>query len=916
VNAVSVPKDRDEFLNALPKDWQTVQKGLTKDLHHPMTKVLRITVSDKDGRFEITGVGADRFLGMEMIHPAVARSTILIVTHEGLDYQAIAETYAKSHRNPTPLYGPSFEHTVETSRLIEGTVREARTGKPVVRVTVHASNHTLANQPVTDAQGRYRFLGLPRSRDYTLWFTPPANMPLIGRSLRVTSVDDTRDPVRADMELSRGVVVKGWVYDQATGKGVLSRVHFFPLPGNNFANQASQESSLVTITDDEGRFRLVTIPGPGVLAAETVIRRTGRNAAVGPYLGSIFKPGKFGAEDRKRVKIIEEQKELLFIIAGGGFGLDSYNTYKVVDGKEGETVSCEMAVDPGKTLNVNLQDPKGEPLSGVTAWGVTAMHGGGIALTSDTCPVYALDPETPRQLAFVHAKRALAAAITLRGEESGPVTVRLKPTGVITGRALDAEGQPMARATVGVRYASRWGNQMLYMLQFRDELPRADEQGRFRVEGMIPELKFDLGFVEGKQARFLPKTWLEMKTLEAGQSRDLGDIRVRPPERRADDSWHYVVPALGAAIATPTPQSLVLGDRKPPDLKESVSYRGHPRYAQLLYGRGRQAVVPMVVDEVAPNDVDFYVDADRKGQITAKDRVSGDNLTWRVRLQAVVPEGIVLRQLPRIVFFHYEPGNHTLSVATCGYWEGQGMLNGKAVMARRVDGDANGLLADTQDRIWVDVQGKGTWDAADTAFRFAPILRLGEQRFAVCADEYGKHLHLAPLKGTGILRLALPGTLKPDQVEEMEVTLQSREGVVVALRNLDTAIMVPSGDYRVRTLRFTLKDLKSGPAWGYIFGESDGKLSRWHRLDKGGTVTIDPIGHLDFTAAIGEGKRACRAGQLLFVSPGLYTGDGLSIERAYRGSFQSNGYDTGCAGRIGLVGQKGGTLDSARTGFS
>jgi hypothetical protein len=323
-----------------------------------------------------------------------------------------------------------------------------------------------------------------------------------------------------------------------------------------------------------------------------------------------------------------------------------------------------------------------------------------------------------------------------------------------------------------------------------------------------------------------------------------------------------------------------------------------------------------VVDEVAPNDVDLYIDADRRGTITAKDRVQGDNLMWRVRLQAVVPEGVVLRQMPRTVFFRYHPAAQKLSVATCGYWEGQVTLNGKSVTVRRVDGDANGLLADPQDRIWVEVNRDGAPDAAGTEFPFAPILRLGEQRFAVCADEKGKRLHLAPLQGSGTLRLALPEALKPDQVEEIEVRVQSRDGVMVAVRNLEAAITVPSRDYRITALRLTLKDPNGGPAWGYIFGDKDGKAFRWRRLETGATLVLDPIGRLDFTAAIGDGKHEGRAGELLSVSPALYTGDGLLIERVYRGKFVSVPSDSGCAGQVALAGQDGRILDSARTGFA
>src|SRR5262249_57289330 len=96
-------------------------------------------------------------------------------------------------------------------------------------------------------------------------------------------------------------------------------------------------------------------------------------------------------------------------------------------------------------------------------------------------------------------------------------------------------------------------------------------------------------------------------------------------------------------------------------------------------------------------------------------------------------DGDGVKMLPHTVLFRYGRASRTLSVATCGYVEGRVRLNGKTVTVRRVDGDANGLLADPQDRIWVDRNGNSSWDAAHDEFLFGPILRLDEQRLAVRA---------------------------------------------------------------------------------------------------------------------------------------------------------------------------------------
>src|SRR5262249_26538233 len=230
-------------------------------------------------------------------------------------------------------------------------------------------------------------------------------------------------------------------------------------------------------------------------------------------------------------------------------------------------------------------------------------------------------------------------------------------------------------------------------------------------------------------------------------------------------------------LAHPPLRAIALTSRKPAGLEESARYQGRPRYARLVYGSGRTAPVTVVVDEVGPGRVHLYVDADRDGKITAQERVPGVGPTWRVPLKAVVHVGDEVKEFPRTVCFRYGPVSRTLAVATCGYVEGKAQLGRAVVRVRRTDGDANGLFADPQDRLWLD-QGGGEYEE----FLFAPILRRGEKRVAVRADAWGRKLTLAPLEGTGTLKLALPAALKPAQVREVVVTFQSKDGVVATIR--------------------------------------------------------------------------------------------------------------------------------------
>ena len=55
--------------------------------------------------------------------------------------------------------------------------------------------------------------------------------------------------------------------------------------------------------------------------------------------------------------------------------------------------------------------------------------------------VHALDPSRPRRVTS-HAGRKLIGSVYLKGDEAGPLTIRLQPWGTITGRVVDDDGQP------------------------------------------------------------------------------------------------------------------------------------------------------------------------------------------------------------------------------------------------------------------------------------------------------------------------------------------------------------------------------------------------------------------------------------------------------------------------------------------
>ena len=87
---------------------------------------------------------------------------------------------------------------------------------------------------MTDAQGRFSLLGLPRAGSYKIRAVPrPGVDPFLDLGdVSVTGTEGLR-PIETILELPRGVIVTGRLIDTSTGQAVRARhVHYIALPTN------------------------------------------------------------------------------------------------------------------------------------------------------------------------------------------------------------------------------------------------------------------------------------------------------------------------------------------------------------------------------------------------------------------------------------------------------------------------------------------------------------------------------------------------------------------------------------------------------------------------------------------------------------------------------------------------------------
>ena len=127
---------------------------------------------------------------------------------------------------------------------------------------------------------------------------------------------------------------------------------------------------------------------------------------------------------------------------------------------------------------------------------------------------------------------------------------------------------------------------------------------------------------------------------------------------------------------------------------------------------------------------------------------------------------------------------------------------------------------------------------------------------------------------------------------------------------------VPIGEYRLSTVTLTLADPAGGTSWSYVFSDLGrrGEL-RWFKIAKDSALALDPIGRLEMAVNL-EADSPTRPNADLRINTALYTGDGLLIVTAYRGSPTLTASDDGPGADVSLRDAAGRVLGSTRSGFA
>ena len=233
-----------------------------------------------DGRFRMTGIGRDRIADLIISGPTIATIQLYVLDGDG---PALTTTSAivmgTPDRSRTTYHSRKFEYVAAPTKPIEGVIRDKDTGRPIAGIVLHAKpveayDWAMGVEATTDAAGHYRLTGLTKAPAYQLYLGPKGvGVPYPKSSFHVSAESPGLEPVKFDVALERGVVVRGRVTDKETGKPVTGHIlaytfaddpHVSEFPG--YREWRGQNT--VRIKED-GHYEIVTLPGRGIIACQT-----------------------------------------------------------------------------------------------------------------------------------------------------------------------------------------------------------------------------------------------------------------------------------------------------------------------------------------------------------------------------------------------------------------------------------------------------------------------------------------------------------------------------------------------------------------------------------------------------------------------------------------------------------------------
>jgi beta-lactamase regulating signal transducer with metallopeptidase domain len=484
--------------------------------------------TDRNGEFTLQGLGRDQVATVTLRGERISAERFHIV---GTAMEKRSLPHIDSYPNGArEVYvGLKFTMPIGPSIPVSGIVREFQSGRPIVNASVFVErlfSKEGMNSPqlrldrehiraVTDSNGRFELLGIPPGKHHVLYAIPPQSEPCLIAS-REFSLDADRPEATVDMKVFRGVWIEGIVKDAKTGKPIRGTVDYMALQKNrNTPRSVGLREGWKKgrfRTDEIGHYRVVGLPGPGVLLVSS------REQGIYPLAVGVDK-----VEGYERAR--DHLPTTPFVMP-----LSNWNVVDYVDlATETTTYRRDLTMSAGATITGRVVGPDGLPASQLEAMGLLdgRRDDSFDELKDDSFTVRNLEPDSTRELFFKTSDSAYVGHWTMTGVPLAEPIVQLQPGITATGRLIETETDDPAIGYHIYCRSSKLG-------RFGINDTTADSNGRFVIKGLLAGNTYEL--LTSNPQRIVNGNnhfTIDLTDATPGGSIDLGDVTGKLAKRRS-----------------------------------------------------------------------------------------------------------------------------------------------------------------------------------------------------------------------------------------------------------------------------------------------------------------------------------------------------------------------------------------------
>ena len=437
-------------------DAQTLSQYLVNRVHPRELRIGRELTTDNDGAFELRGIGRDRVVELTFHSDRVAYEFIAVVT-QARPASQIQTWYGSEEKQP--LCGATFTFTASPSRPITGIVIDAATKQPIADVSV--GSYWFANDPfvgnsalksTTDKEGRFRLIGYPQKSVTDILVRPNDSQPYFMRQIKAPDPTELTTP-QMTIELHRGLWITGRVTDQVTKEPVAgARMYYLPWRTNEFAQALPEFDEDGNVrgdqarykTDKNGNYRVVGLPGPAIVGAESVLKQ--------------YRVGKGYEEVAKSTPIRDKESGWLSTYSNPINPSPKWPDAMLGIHPTADTESIELnfELDPGGKLQIKIVDEKDQPVVGANVLGLSRRGGQFYRNLSGTdngiFEAICFGSDEVRPIVVLHPDRKIGRATQAGPEQikQGKMNIKLLPLAEVTGRLMD-QGEPLSGLPIELR---------------------------------------------------------------------------------------------------------------------------------------------------------------------------------------------------------------------------------------------------------------------------------------------------------------------------------------------------------------------------------------------------------------------------------------------------------------------------------